>query len=514
MLWRQVVATTLQRPGTPEPVAPTSFRGSFSGRERDVFFHNPQGRGPFIDLGYSLGLDFIDDGRVVVPIDFDGDGDLDLATASLQRLRLLENRIGGRFLRVRVDDLGAEVRVHTGDVVQRDFVKLVSGFMSQVPRALHFGLGVASVVDRVEVTWPDGTIDSVRDVPADRLLVWRRGAPPTVKPLPSWPSRALRPGTHDGSMTVRSLDADASPLVAVDRTTIVNFWAPWCEPCRAEAPSFAALAKRKDVDVVGVSLEVDNLASVREAAADWGLDYAHRLADEALLASFFGGDGEATIPATFVFGPQRRLRRAYHRPIEPGELDALLDSISGTPPRAHDFVILGDGALGRGDLDEAERRYRQAIAADSGAALALTQLGAVLTRKKDGAAAVQVLLRATKAAPDLPYAWYRLGWAHRAQGDLQAATAAFERAVRLDPANSTFLDGLGSTQSTSGDHAAAVGTYEKLIEAHPKSVRGWLNLGKTRALAKRPGAAQAFDKVLELDPRHAEAQALLRQVRR
>ena len=39
----------------------------------------------------------------------------------------------------------------------------------------HFGLGETPRVEKVEVTWPDGTTRTVVDLPANRLLVIRQG---------------------------------------------------------------------------------------------------------------------------------------------------------------------------------------------------------------------------------------------------------------------------------------------------------------------------------------------------
>ena len=53
---------------------------------------NPNKDGVFVNIGYSMKLDFDDDGRAAIPLDIDGDGDLDLAVMSLQGLHLAENR--------------------------------------------------------------------------------------------------------------------------------------------------------------------------------------------------------------------------------------------------------------------------------------------------------------------------------------------------------------------------------------------------------------------------------------
>ncbi len=46
-----------------------------------------------------------------------------------------------------------------------------SNYVSQQPCEAHFGLGTASVVDRLSVVWPDGEVDVFHEVPANRFLV-------------------------------------------------------------------------------------------------------------------------------------------------------------------------------------------------------------------------------------------------------------------------------------------------------------------------------------------------------
>jgi thioredoxin 1 len=63
-------------------------------------------------------------------------------------------------------------------------------------------------------------------------------------------------------VTLTSDNFDALALSA-DRTTVVDFWAPWCPPCRALAPTIAALAEERSDIVVG-KLDVDDHPAIAE----------------------------------------------------------------------------------------------------------------------------------------------------------------------------------------------------------------------------------------------------------
>ena len=62
------------------------------------------------------------------------------------------------------------------------------------------------------------------------------------------------------TLTAENFDAQA---LAADRVTVVDFWAAWCPPCRALAPTIAALAEER-TDVVVGKLDVDEHPAIAE----------------------------------------------------------------------------------------------------------------------------------------------------------------------------------------------------------------------------------------------------------
>jgi hypothetical protein len=69
------------------------------------------------------------------------------------------------------DAIGARVKVTVNGVTQIDQKKGGCGYLSQNDPRLHFGLGDAESVDKIEINWPAGTEQVLEDVTANRIMV-------------------------------------------------------------------------------------------------------------------------------------------------------------------------------------------------------------------------------------------------------------------------------------------------------------------------------------------------------
>jgi enediyne biosynthesis protein E4 len=72
--------------------------------------------------------------------------------------------------------LNAKVKVTAGGFTQTDEVRSGGSYLSQNDLRLHFGLGDARRVDRVEISWPFGPTEKVMNLEADRSYCVKEGA--------------------------------------------------------------------------------------------------------------------------------------------------------------------------------------------------------------------------------------------------------------------------------------------------------------------------------------------------
>jgi len=114
---------------------------------------------------------------------------------------------------------------------------------------------------------------------------------------------------------------------AKDKVAVVNVWASWCSPCRAEAPTLASLAnKYSDVAFIGI-LTRDNPANAEAFARRFKLPYP-TIIDDSILIGFKGSLPANAIPSTVVLDNKGRVAARISGAITVASLTQLIERVS------------------------------------------------------------------------------------------------------------------------------------------------------------------------------------------
>ena len=107
---------------------------------------------------------------------------------------------------------------------------------------------------------------------------------------------------------------------------VVNVWASWCAPCRAEAPTLAALAKKyQGVVFVGV-LTRDSEVAARAFEKRFQIPYP-TLVDDSVLLGFRDTLSANAIPSTIVIDKQGLVAARISGQITVASLSDLIEKI-------------------------------------------------------------------------------------------------------------------------------------------------------------------------------------------
>jgi len=74
------------------------------------------------------------------------------------------------------DAIGAKVTVRAGGHQQLQEVRSGGGYISQSDFRPHFGLGLATKIDVLEIRWPSGLVEKLKGVQANQILSVKEGA--------------------------------------------------------------------------------------------------------------------------------------------------------------------------------------------------------------------------------------------------------------------------------------------------------------------------------------------------
>lgn len=139
------------------------------------------------------------------------------------------------------------------------------------------------------------------------------GGPLAGTPAADFDVELLSGGTFDLS---DHFENDGRPLV-------LNFWASWCPPCRAEMPDFDAVAaEREDVLIVGIAVE-DDPAAAEAFGAEIGVRYPLGIDYTGVIASRYPYLG---LPTTWFIDSEGIIVRQWTGLIDHDDLIDRIDA--------------------------------------------------------------------------------------------------------------------------------------------------------------------------------------------
>jgi hypothetical protein len=154
-------------------------------KQISLLFHNDR-NGTFSNVTQSAGSAFSIPhlGRGAAFADFENKGRLDIVVANNDDPPSLLKNSGGpnHFVNIRLigtrsnrDAIGARVKIKSGGLTQLREIQSAGSYLSQSDLRAHFGLGATAHIDAVEVDWPSGTHQTLKDLKGDRFYTLEEG---------------------------------------------------------------------------------------------------------------------------------------------------------------------------------------------------------------------------------------------------------------------------------------------------------------------------------------------------
>ncbi len=109
---------------------------------------------------------------------------------------------------------------------------------------------------------------------------------------------------------------------------VINFWAPWCAPCRREVPALIELQKAnaENMQIIGLSFDaVENVVSFQQK---YHMNYPLLLvqAESSQINQYFGNSSRA-LPFTAILNAQREIVYRHNGEVTQQQLQQQIDNL-------------------------------------------------------------------------------------------------------------------------------------------------------------------------------------------
>jgi thiol-disulfide isomerase/thioredoxin len=137
----------------------------------------------------------------------------------------------------------------------------------------------------------------------------------------------------DAAPALKINDLDGKPISLEDdkgKIVLLNFWATWCGPCRAEIPDLIELQKKyKDqLAIIALATDEDEPAEVKRFAQKAGINYRIGMATDSLRSDY---GGIPALPTAFVIDAQGRVVQKHIGLNDPNLYELEVRALLGLP---------------------------------------------------------------------------------------------------------------------------------------------------------------------------------------
>jgi tetratricopeptide (TPR) repeat protein len=537
---------------------------SFSGFEPNCVFLNCRGS-RFANVSSVTGLDFPDDGRALGVTDWDQDGDLDvwLGNRTGPRLRLMRNStIDGSERHVdhghvafqlqgtnsNRDAIGARVTVTLADKNAPTLMQTLragDAYLSQSSKWVHFGLGSSTNIERVDVRWPSGAVESFSNIRAGQRYKLIEGGgqaellPAAKREIALAPRRQESVPLSSVNRTYFSNrvpmplvgyqpfdDRAQRPIKVADRPLLITFWASWCQPCLLELRDMsqnAELLRQAGVDVLALSvdgLDANQTSTTADARAvldrlkfpfNSGIATREILDKLAVVESIvFNYEDPLVVPTSYLFDSQGNLAVAYKGPVK---LDQLQRDLKQLDQPLVERRNLSAALPGRW-ISRPRQLLMRAVAGtfrsrgyDDDFARYMKLDVEMFQRIVAGAQTEEERQELTE---QFGAAYFNLGMTLVSSGDIAEAANYLRRTIELQPNHLEALINLGAVYGRARNVELAVKTLQRAVELNSNSIPARVNLASALSASGEFAAAiPHYETILQAEPNSANAHAHL-----
>ena len=161
---------------------------------------------------------------------------------------------------------------------------------------------------------------------------------------------------------------------------------------------------------------------------------------------------------------------------------------------------------GAGDLQNAEKIYKQVLQAQPNHPVALHLLGTLAHQVGKNDIAVDLIRQALAIKPDYPEAHSNLGFALQAMGRMTDAIASYRQAIAIRPTSAEAHNNLGNALKEQGGLDDAAACYRQALTIRPDYAEAHFNLGNTlQDMGKLEDAILSYQAAVAQKPGFVEA---------